>query len=283
MTDESFDTRLDAVLSMLTRVAALDFSVRLRISKEHDQLDAIASGLNMLSEELEASVIQRSRLAEINEDLERFAYVAAHDIQSPLFVSGSLAHILAEELEGQVSEEVEKHLDMLKAANAHMDRLLKGILEYSRIGIAHVPMAEVDLGVLCAEVASQYALDDRMVITFDESLPVVLHHPIALRQILENLVGNAIKYTDKAMCRVGIRCVERADSYEVSVEDNGPGIPEEKTDRLFDLFENLGGADATNSGIGLATAKKLVTGTGGRLWFEPVASGGARFLFTIIR
>ena len=157
MTEQQSDERLDAILVMLECVASLDFSIRLPISSRGDTIDAVASGLNMLSEELESSVIQRSRLIEINEDLDRFAYVAAHDIRSPLFVSGFLAHILSEQLEGHPNEEVAKHLDMLKASNAHMEHLLSGILAYSRIGIAHAEMQEVDLGELCTQVVDRYA------------------------------------------------------------------------------------------------------------------------------
>jgi len=281
MTEQPADERLNAILAMLERIASLDFSARLPISDRRDAIDAVAAGLNMLSEELESSVIQRSRLEEINEDLERFAAAAAHDIRSPLFVSGSLAHILADELEGHQNEDVARHLDMLKATNAQMMSLLKGILAYSRIGIAHAPMSEVDLGKLCSEIAARHTLEDAVVISFDESMPVVTHHPIALEQILENLVGNAVKHNDKETCEVTIRCEEKAEYFELSVADDGPGIAEEKRERIFDLFENLGGDDAANTGIGLATVKKLVTGTGGRLWVEASASGGARFVFTI--
>lgn len=283
MTEPQADERLDAIVAMLERVARLDFSKRLPISTEGDAIDAVASGLNMLSEELESSVIQRSRLADINEDLERFAYVAAHDIRSPMFVSGFLAHVLAEQLEGHPNEDVAKHLDMLKASNAHMERLLSGILEYSRVGIAHVQMGEVDLGEICSAAAERYALDDRVVVSFDEAMPLVMHHQTALEQILDNLVGNAVKYNDKETCRVTIHCEEAAQYFEVSVADNGPGIAEGEEDKIFDLFENLGNDDPSSTGIGLATVKKLVTATGGRMSVGPSESGGARFVFTIRR
>lgn len=283
MTERESDERLDAILAMLERVARLDFSKRLQISSKGDAIDAVAAGLNMLSEELESSVIQRSRLVDINEDLERFVYVAAHDIRSPMFVSGFLAHILAEKLEGHPNEEVTKHLSMLKASNAHMERLLNGILEYSKVGIAHVQMGEVDLGEICSVVAERYALDDHVVVTFDEAMPLVTHHQTALEQILDNLVGNAVKYNDKKTCRVTIECDETAQYFEVSVADNGPGIAEGEEEKIFDLFENLGTNGASGTGIGLATVKKLVTATGGDVSVEPSGSGGARFVFTICR
>ena len=272
---------MDAILAMLESIASLDFSARLTISSICDVIDAIASGLNMLCEELESSVIRRSQLEEINQHLERFAYVAAHDMRSPLFVSSSLAHILADELKGHHTEQVDEHLDMLKAANEQMAGLITGILEYSRIGIAHVQMEEVDLGKLCSDIAEWHALDKDVIIEIDEAMPIVVHHQTALTQIIDNLVSNAVRHNDKETCEVRIQCDDRADYFELSIADNGPGIDEEKRERIFDLFENLGSGEVASAGIGLATVKKLVTATNGRLWVEPSASRGARFVFTI--
>jgi signal transduction histidine kinase len=144
-------------------------------------------------------------------------------------------------------------------------------------------MQEVDLGELCSQVADQYALVDHVVISCDEAMPLVMHHQTALEQILDNLVANAVKYNDEETCEVTIQCDERAECIEVSVSDNGPGVADDKREKIFDLFENLGSEDASSTGIGLATAKKLVTATGGRIWVEPSVSGGSRFVFTIIR
>ena len=90
-----------------------------------------------------------------------------------------------------------------------------------------------------------------------------------------------VKYNDKALCEIHISSLEKENYYEISISDNGPGIAEVHRLKVFDLFENLKTKEKSSSGIGLATAKKLVTESEGRIWVEAAANNGAKFIFTI--
>ena len=283
MTEQQPDGRLDAILEMLESIASLDFSSRLEISDRADHIDAVAAGLNMLSEELEASVVERWRLEEINTNLERFAGVAAHDMKSPLGESVALTILLEDALRDRPDERVSEYLELLRKASYRMSTMITGILEYSCISFANMQPQEVDLGKVCKDVAAQYASDERVAIRITDEMPLVVHYETALIQIMDNLLSNAVKHNDKDSCEIEIRCTEGTDDFEISVVDNGPGILPEDREKIFDMFENLASERRDSTGIGLATAKKVVTETNGRIWVEPTEDQGARVVFTIAK
>jgi len=281
MSEPQFDERLDAVLSMLESIASLDFTRKLKLSKRADKIDAVAAGLNMLSEELQSNVVKRSKLEEINANLERFASIAAHDMKSPLIIIFGLITLIENELGENANKQISQYLKLLKETNERTKRLINGILDYSRISFANMEMQELNLGKICREAAAQYSSKKQVVITVDEKLPIVNHYEIALTQIFSNLLSNAVKYNDKTTCKIEISCIEKLDYYELSVADNGPGIAEKKREKIFDLFENLRTEKDDSAGIGLATVKKMITETNGRIWVEPSKNQGAMFVFTI--
>ncbi len=281
MSEPQFDERFDALLSMLESIASLDFTRKLKLSGKADKIDAVAAGLNMLSEELKSNVIKRTELEEINKNLERFASIAAHDMKSPLSVLVSLTNLIEDELQGHHNEQVVEYLDMLRVTNNQMNNLIMGILEYSKTTLAVRQMLKIDLGKLFHKVAARYSTNEWVVISIGEGMPVVQHSETALTQIINNLLDNAVKYNDKEICQIEIQCTDQGDQYVISVADNGPGVLPDDREKIFDLFENLKTEKENSMGIGLATVKKIVTDTNGRIWVEPSENQGARFVFTI--
>ncbi len=281
MSELQFDERFDAVLSMLESIASMDFTQKLKLSRKADKIDAIAAGLNMLSEELKSNMVKRSELEEINANLERFAYTTAHDMKSPLNNITVLITLIEIEFGEDANKQISQYLKLLNDTNERTKRLIKDILDYSRISFANMEMQKLNLNKICAEAAALYSSKNRVVITIDEKLPIVNHYEIVLTQILNNLLSNAIKHNDKTTCKIEIRCIEKLNYYELSVSDNGPGIAEEKRERIFDLFENLKTEREDSTGIGLAIVKKMITETKGQIWVEPSKNQGAMFVFTI--
>lgn len=281
MSEPQFDERLDAVLSMLKSIASLDFTRKLKLSSNADKIDAVAAGLNMLSEELKSNVIKRTELEEINKNLERFASIAAHDMKSPLSVLVSLTNLLEDELQDHPNKQVVKYLDMLRVTNNKMNKLIMGILEYSKTTLTVRQMLKIDLGKLFHKAAALYSTNEWVVISIGEGMPVVQHSETALTQIINNLLDNAVKYNDKEICQIEIQCTDEGDQYVISIADNGPGILPDDREKIFDLFENLKTKRENSMGIGLATVKKIVTDTNGRIWVEPSENQGAKFVFTI--
>ncbi|MCH8035207.1 MAG: GHKL domain-containing protein [Bacteroidetes bacterium] len=281
MSEPQFDERLDAVLSMLKSIASLDFTRKLKLSSKADKIDAVAAGLNMLSEELKSNVIKRTELEEINKNLERFASIAAHDMKSPLSALVSLTNLLEDELQDHPNKQVVEYLDMLRVTNNKMNKLIMGILEYSKTTLTVRQMLKIDLGKLFHKSAALYSTNEWVVISIGEGMPVVQHSETALTQIINNLLDNAVKYNDKEICQIEIQCTDQGDQYVISIADNGPGILPDDREKIFDLFENLKTERENSIGIGLATVKKIVTDTNGRIWVEPSENQGAKFVFTI--
>ncbi|MCH8902963.1 MAG: HAMP domain-containing histidine kinase [Bacteroidetes bacterium] len=281
MTKQQLDKRLDDIIGMVESIAAMDFSRRLPLGNTADSIDAVSVGLNMLCEELEANVVERSRLEEINDSLERFAASAAHDMKSPLIVSISLAELLKDELKDYKDEKVLEYLELLLATNLRMNKMITGILEYSRISFAKIKPQQVDMVKLCKEIATSYSTIKQVSITIDDKMPIVMHYETALTQIISNLVDNAIKFNDQETCEIEIHSADNGDHYEISVTDNGRGILPENREKIFDLFENLKSEKKNSIGIGLATVKKIVTETKGKIWVEATEDQGAKFIFTI--
>jgi len=281
MSEPQFDERLDAVLSMLKSIASLDFTRKLKLSSKADKIDAVAAGLNMLSEELKSNVIKRTELEEINKNLERFASIAAHDMKSPLSVLVSLTNLLEDELQDHPNKQVMEYLEMLRVTNNKMNKLIMGILEYSKTTLTVRQMLKIDLGKLFHKSAALYDTNEWVVISIGEGMPVVQHSETALTQIINNLLDNAVKYNDKEICQIEIQCTDQGDQYVISIADNGPGILPDDREKIFDLFEILKTERENSMGIGLATVKKIVTDTNGRIWVEPSENQGAKFVFTI--
>lgn len=271
------------LISMIGSIAALDFSKRLEVELSEDPASVIAYGLNLLSEELEANVVKRSLLEEINSKLEQFAYILAHDIKSPLGIAMGALSVIGHELSDEKNKAVQEYFLVLKEALTRVERMTGGILEYSRTSFDRVRIAALSIGKICREIASLYPAGHQPEMYIDDDLPVVCFNETAMKQILQNLIDNAVKHCDKPRCRVAVRCSATDDFYLISVHDNGPGIPEDRLALVFDLFENFNAADSHSHGVGLSIVKKLVEQAGGKVSVSSVPGEGAVFSFTVSR
>jgi len=276
------DKRLNEILDMIGRVAALDFSTMLQTSDKNDMIDAIALGLNMLSEELNANVVERSKLDDVNCKLEKFAYTAAHDLKSPLNSINGLVTLLEHSISTGQLKDVEHCIALLKTTTEKMKSLVQGILDYSKADATHIDTTEVDLNAVLKEVIETDQLTTRADIKIVGTLPCATFNRPAMEQIIRNLLNNAIKYSDKELCQIVVRARDRGEQYQISVTDNGPGIPTENHERIFDLFHKSGSGPRSDSqGIGLATVKSILDAFGEKIWVESEVGKGATFCFTL--
>ncbi len=282
MPEQDYDKRLDAVLGMIARIAALDFSRELETSPANDMMDAIALGLNMLSEELESQVVAKSKLKEVNEKLEEFASVTAHDLKSPLNSQTGLINLLEHCLDAEENAEAFEYISRLKKMNNKMKCLVEGILEYSRTCSLEISNEVVDLNVLLKEVLETDNICKRASVTVESKLPKVWFTTTGGVQVIRNIIDNAIKYCDKPKCKITVKARELHDHYQISIADNGPGIDASYHEKIFDLFTKVHPYPKENSeGIGLATVKKIIESQKGRIWVESSTGNGASFIFTL--
>lgn len=273
--------QLHKLIEMIGNMARLDFSNRIETEMTNDPIDLMAYGLNMLSEELESNVVKKSLLEEINNNLERFAYTAAHDMKSPLNTASGLISLIEHELKKSENNKIREYLLLLKETNERAKSIINVVLEYSRLNFSNLNMQEIDLGKLCSELTKEYALQKEVVILIGENMPIVVHNETALAQIISNLLNNAVKFNDKEICHVEIQCTVNEDEYEIAIIDNGPGIKKEDRERIFILFETLNDKKDNSTGIGLAIVHKIVTETKGTIKIESTDMGGSKFIFTI--
>lgn len=277
------EKRINELIEMIGAMASLNFSKRLETAITDNPIDVVAFGLNMLSEELEANVVNKSMLEETNLNLERFCFTVAHDIKSPLSSAYSLITLIENELENVENKALKQYVALLKTINEQTRNMVNGILDYSRTNFNNVQIEEIDLHNVCSQIAQEYSVNNAVIINYPPQMPTVQYNSVALKQILGNLINNAIKHNDKPVCELEIQCADRDSFFEVSIADNGPGIPKKDRNKIFDLFESIKTPQEDSYGIGLSIVKKLVTQANGVVWVDDNVQHGAKFVFTITK
>jgi signal transduction histidine kinase len=275
------DSRITNILDMIGSIASLDFSRQIETSDRHDVLDAIALGLNMLSEELNVRVVDKAKLDEVNAKLEKFAYTTAHDLKSPLNSQYGLLQLLELSLDPG-NREAREYIGRLQTVNEKMKSLVEGILAYSVAHLKDVTREEVDWHDILNEVIEVDSVSNHADVEVTGKLPVTYFNRTAGIQVIRNLLDNAIKYSNKQRCKILIDVNSQDDCYQISVTDNGPGIPVEHQEKIFVLFNQVEPSlKASSVGIGLATVKGIIEAHGERIWLKSKPGEGASFIFTI--
>lgn len=223
--------------------------------------------------DLEQVLEQRNLdLLKSNEDLDEFAYVASHDLKSPLNAIVKIVGWLEEDAGDQLPESALEHLALLKNRTQRMMRLLNDLLEYSRIGRKQFEEGIVELQVLTEDIFSILDKPEGFRLESDSIMLTVPRTPLEL--VLRNLISNAIKHHDKDAGLIEVRCEYDGGCYQIRVQDDGPGIPPELNHKVVEMFQTLKPRDQVEgSGMGLAMVKKTVEHYGGTL---EIISDGVR-------
>lgn len=234
----------------------------------------------------EAALAQvAAELRRANQDLEQFAYIAAHDLQEPLRLMTSFMELFARRYGDVVDSTGQQYLHYALSGSRQMKALINDLLEYSRIcndlsSIAPVAMADVAHEVETTLQAALVDCDGELQI---EPLPVVVGRRRQLKQLVYNLVRNALNYRAAERApRIRLSATPVGTHWQFAVEDNGRGIAPEYHERVFMIFQRLTRDRAQpGTGMGLAICKKIVDTHRGRIWIESSATGGTRVLFTL--
>jgi signal transduction histidine kinase len=234
---------------------------------------------------IEQLVARRTlELERSNAELERFAYVASHDLQEPLRAVASHVQILEQDYRGRLDADADESIRCAVEGARRMRDLIQDYLEYSKIRAGSEPLRATDSGkALEAALKNlEIAIREASAEVARGEMPRVLADPKQLVPLFQNLVGNAVKFRGDAAPRVRIAAVREKDVWTFSVSDNGIGIEPEHTDRIFSMFRRLHPADRyAGTGIGLAICKKIVDRHGGRIWVESKPGEGSTFFFTL--
>lgn len=251
--------------------------------------------LNALSDQVMALLeLRRSKLAleqsmlkleQKNKDLEQFAFIAAHDLKSPLNGISTLTELLLSSHFDALREDGVRMMTAIKSSTAQLSGMIGGLLDYYRLDTTLDDKRE-DLSIadLKSQLAELFGGESHFEFNVSSSLDYLHVHRSALIQILVNLISNSIKYNDKEITQVVLRIDQSSDAYLFEVSDNGPGIPLKDGDKLFQLFSVLVPHDRLGqkgNGIGLATVKRLVERMGGEIALAGGIASGASFHFSI--
>jgi signal transduction histidine kinase len=226
-----------------------------------------------------------TKLEATNAELERFMYTAFHDLKAPLVTIKGFLGMLDKDIQANIQDQIQKDIQRISGAADKMDALLSDLLELARIGRVSNPHEAIDLIHLTQEALE--TLEGRIrsknvIVNISPDLPTVYGDRIRLREVLENLIDNAAKYTgDQTHPVIDIGIKNEDGQQIIFVKDNGLGIDPRYHTRIFNLFEKL---DPTmeGTGLGLALIKRIIELHGGRVWVESKGEGqGSTFCFTL--
>ncbi len=229
---------------------------------------------------------QALRIAEERGDeLERFAYICSHDMQEPVRMMNTYAGILQEDAGEALGEDGRRHVALIRDNAVRMQKMIRDILAFSRVDRQPVEIAPVDANRIAAQVLSGFdpvVSEKGAVVTLGE-LPTVMASPTLLTLILQNLIGNALKFQDGSKTpEITLSAWADAGYWRFEVRDNGIGIDPAYQDQVFTLFRRLNrNDDYPGTGIGLSTCRKFLKLYGGEINFTSAPGGGSTFWFTL--
>ncbi len=262
------------ILSQLKR----EYTNELELNAE---LQAALKRLEQKQEELKQKA---EDLAHSNAELEKFAYVAAHDLRGPLIGIGGYVQHLRRRLKDKLDPEDGRVLEQVLGQVARMEDLIHALLGYARVGTARLEVKRVDLNEIIHQVVSdlQAEIEKSAALVTSDPLPTIWADGTQIRQLLQNLVSNGIKFHGQELPRVHLSARKGEVDFLFSVRDNGIGIDSKDQDRIFEMFQRLhNNPKYPGSGIGLAISKKIVENHRGRIWVESELQKGTIFHFTI--
>ena len=224
-------------------------------------------------------------LARSNDDLQQFAYVAAHDLQEPLRMVSSYTQLLAKRYKGRLDADADTYIDFAVDGAHRMQRLIEDLLAYCQVGTAGHDLRETSTedALARALVNLRGAIDESGGAVTHGPLPTLIADPAQLTQLFQNVVGNAIKYRGAEPPRVHVSAKKtRAGEWVFSMRDNGLGINPRYFEKIFLMFQRLHGrSEFSGTGIGLSLCKKIAERHRGRMWVDSVPGTGSTFYLAL--
>jgi PAS domain S-box-containing protein len=249
-------------------------------------LATIAQGQDITDRKKAEDALQEyaANLKQSNEDLERFAYVASHDLREPLRMVTSFSQLLEKNYKGRLDADADEFIGYIVEGGRKMDALVNDLLEFSRITSRGKPFEPTDMNAVLSEVLKNLSVTIRENNVEIEAgmLPIVSVDRSQMALVFQNLVANAIKFREASAPVIAIDATRVRNEWVLSVRDNGIGIDPEYHEKIFELFQRLHSRDEyPGTGIGLAICKRIVERHGGRIRVESQPGEGSTFFFSI--
>ncbi len=245
-----------------------------------------AEGLFVLASVVDISPRKRAEeeLRRSNEELERFAYVASHDLQEPLRTVSSYLQLLERRYRPQLDGTACEFIDFAVGGARRMEQLIQDLLAFSRVATHGEAPSATEAGEALTDTLHglRAAINQAGATVTHDPLPAVLADASQLRQVLSNLIGNALKFRGEEAPHIHVSASREGHMWEFSVADNGIGIDAAYFERIFVIFQRLHTREAyPGTGVGLAICRKIIDRHGGRIWLTSAPGRGTTFRFTL--
>ncbi|MGA8836958.1 MAG: PAS domain S-box protein [Candidatus Sulfotelmatobacter sp.] len=283
---------LESAEGILVTAAIRNISARKKSEQANTQLENQATVMRGAHDELELRVSERTKelafanqvLEQSNLELKQFAYIASHDLQSPLRSISGFVQLLKMEYEDKLSEEAADWIRRTVQSIGQMQTLIRDLLSYSRVDARSVPFTQIpflDIVNDALTLLESSIRDSGGRVTWNQ-LPDVMGDRSQLVQLIQNLVGNALTYRGDKPPHIHLSAERSGKEWVFSVRDNGIGIDTKHHEQIFEIFKRLHDQkDYPGTGIGLAVCRRVVNRHGGRIWVQSEPGLGSTFLFTI--
>ncbi|MGB9980067.1 ATP-binding protein [Methanobacterium sp.] len=252
-----------------------------KVKKRTNELEEAYKILKENEVELKNAIIDLERS---NEELQSFAYITSHDLQEPLRTMGNYAGLLKHRYKGHLDANADEFLEFIAGGAARMKDMVQGLLEYSRVGREEKFdkfNAKDTLNIALTNLKS--SIDECHAEVIYNSFPDIVADKSQITRVFQNLIGNALKFRKEGVLpKIHIASKKEDNEYIFSVQDNGIGLEEQYSDRIFEVFKRLHSiGEYEGAGIGLAIVKRIIDRHGGRIWVESSLGKGSTFYFTI--
>jgi light-regulated signal transduction histidine kinase (bacteriophytochrome) len=227
---------------------------------------------------------KEEELRRANEDLQQFAYSASHDLQEPIRNVAVYSEIVARRYHNLLDADGQQFLGFLKEGGRRLATLVDDLLAYTRAGVIENNMTPVNSADVLEHILSDYAeaIRESGATVTSDPLPSVYMGQAHLQQVLQNLIGNALKYRKEDPPQIHVSAVNEGGAVRFSVRDNGIGIDPTYKEKIFGVFKRLHRDQKySGTGIGLAICQRVVERYGGRIWVESAPGKGSTFFFTV--
>jgi len=258
------------------------------VQQEKDRADRLNAELVAEAEErkqsAEALRRQTEELIKSNMGLERFAYLASHDLKEPLKTISAYIKLLAKRYHGRLDADADEFIHYVLEGTRRMEQLIQDVLTYSKIGSHEKKFIGTDLNAIVERALDNLrtSIEESQAVIVHETLPSVSVNDTEFLQLFQNLIGNAIKFRGDLPPSIRITAQQKKEEWLFSVQDNGIGFEAEYAERVFQIFHRLHGpGEYPGTGIGLAICKKIVEKHGGRIWAESEPKKGSTFSFSL--
>jgi len=234
-----------------------------------------------MEDELQETLIKLKRS---NSELEQFAYVASHDLQEPLRMISSFLQLLQMRYSGQLDSDADEFINFAVEGAKRMQNLIQDLLAYSRVTTKGNEFKDIKMeeALEQALVNLKMSIEENNANITHDPLPIITADYSQMIQLLQNLIGNSIKYRSDKIPEIHISAQEKDNDWIFSVEDNGIGIDPQYSDQVFQIFKRLHtNEEYKGTGIGLAITKRIIERHNGNIWVESEPGKGSTFHFTI--